>query len=70
VAEGQRYLVHCSACDRAFWQAEQDAPLPEHSRWERRAVAHHDTRQRCDGSARRGHWIAEGEGPPTGWPPR
>ena len=65
-----RYLVRCARCDRAFWQDSRDAPVPEHTRWERRVTAHRDTGRRCDGSMRRGYWIAEGEGPLADWPPR
>ena len=65
-----RYLVRCARCDRAFWQANHDALLPEHTRWERRVTAHRDTGRRCDGSMRRGYWIAEGEGPLANWPAR
>jgi hypothetical protein len=56
-----RYLVRCARCDQAFWQDSRDVPVPEHSRWERRVAAHRDTGSRCDGSMRRGYWIAEGE---------
>ena len=65
-----RYLVRCARCDRAFWQDSRDVPVPEHSRWERRVTAHRDTGSRCDGSMRRGYWIAEGEDPLPDWPPR
>jgi len=58
-----RFLVRCARCDRAFWQAARDAPVPVHSRWERRANARSDTGKLCDGAGRPGHWIAEGEGP-------
>lgn len=63
-----RYLVHCARCDRAFWQAARDAPVPEHSRWDRRATTQHAAESRCDGSVQPGYWIAEGAGPLTGWP--
>ena len=64
-----RYLVRCARCDRAFWQDSREMPVPEHSRWERRVAVHLDTGSHCDGSMRRGYWIAEGEGAPTDWPP-
>jgi len=62
-----RYLVRCDHCDRAFWRDARDAPIPAHNRWERRATAHRDRQARCDGSGREGVWVAEGEGPLTGW---
>jgi hypothetical protein len=65
-----RYLVRCGRCDRAFWQDGRDVPVPEHSRWQRRVTAQRDSGSRCDGSMRQGYWIAEGEGPLVGWPPR
>ncbi len=57
------YLIRCPRCDRAFWLAGPVAPIPEHAPWERRATAHHQATGRCDGSARPGYWIGEGEGP-------
>jgi hypothetical protein len=58
------YLVRCNACDRAFWLPTRD-DVPEHSGWERRASAHHDTGVRCAGSAMPGYWIGEGDGHTT-----
>jgi hypothetical protein len=55
------YLVRCAQCDRAFWLSGRDDPPPEHSGWERRASAHHDTGTRCAGSGRPGYWIGEGD---------
>jgi hypothetical protein len=68
MAARHQYLVHCAACDRAFWQDEQDAPLPAHSAWERRAATTYETGPYCEGSLRAGEWIAEGDGPLTGRP--
>ncbi|HZS87306.1 MAG TPA: hypothetical protein VFE42_07445 [Chloroflexota bacterium] len=63
-----RYLVRCRQCDRAFWRPERDTPVPAHGRWDRRSAAHGESEGRCEGSARPGYWIGEGEGPITGWP--
>jgi hypothetical protein len=63
-----RYLVRCLRCDRAFWQAERDAPVPVHTSWDRRRVGSGHSKGRCSGSERPGYWIAEGEGPLTDWP--
>lgn len=63
------YLVRCARCDRAFWQAERDAAVPEHSRWDRRIVVGADEKSRCEGSAHPGYWIGEGEDPPQNGAP-
>ena len=63
-----RYFVRCLACDRAFWLTATDAPCPVHTRWERQARGHLESARACEGSAREGYWIGEGEGPLRGWP--
>lgn len=69
MADGSKsYLVRCARCDRAFWLASPDAPAPEHSRWDRRVAAQHESASRCDGSGQPGYWIGEGA-TLRGWPP-
>lgn len=64
------YLVRCARCDRAFWQEDRGAPVPDHARWDRRSDRASEATDRCPGSERPGHWIAEGDGPLTSWPRR
>jgi hypothetical protein len=63
--EALQYLVRCTACDRAFWQAEGSGPVPEHTVWLRGAWSHAETERRCRGSDCIGHWVARDDRPPT-----
>jgi hypothetical protein len=63
-----RYLVRCLVCDRAFWLEAREAPVPLHSRWNRRLQRAQADGDRCGGSACPGFWIGEGDGPLAGWP--
>ncbi|MGH2391336.1 MAG: hypothetical protein ACRDIE_24340 [Chloroflexota bacterium] len=63
-----RWLVRWTYCDRAFWQDERAAPLPEHSAWERQAAAHRESGAFCEGAGATGYWIGEGDGPIGGRP--